>query len=106
MLSVMFTLVGTITGIEYTIVAQAMPAHLTGRASTCLNLLIFTGAFLVQAGFGQVVGLWQPDAAQHYPAIAYEAAFFALVLLQLPGLVWFACSRRRRAVRNPVESLL
>ncbi|WP_229415911.1 MFS transporter [Pseudoduganella armeniaca] len=103
-LSVLFTLVGTITGIEYTIVAQAMPPALTGRASTCLNLLIFTGAFLVQAGFGQVLGLWQPDAANHYPAAAYQAAFGVLVLLQLPGLAWFAWRRRRALPRNTVES--
>jgi hypothetical protein len=68
LLSVLFTLVGTVTGIEYAIVAQSMPRELTGRAATCLNLLIFIGAFLVQAGFGQVVGLWQPDGGGHYPA--------------------------------------
>ncbi len=62
LLSVLFTLVGTVTGIEYAIVAQSMPRELTGRAATCLNLLIFVGAFLVQAGFGLVIGLWQPDA--------------------------------------------
>jgi MFS family permease len=103
-LAVAFTLVGTITGIEYTIVAQAMPPALTGRASTCLNLLIFTGAFLVQAGFGQVLGLWQPDSANRYPAAAYSAAFGTLVLLQLPGLAWFAWRRRRVLSRNTVES--
>ena len=44
LLSVLFTLVGTITGIEYAIVAQSMPRELTGRAATCLNLLIFVGS--------------------------------------------------------------
>ncbi len=36
LLAVLFTLVGTITGIEYAIVAQSMPRELTGRAATCL----------------------------------------------------------------------
>jgi MFS family permease len=94
LLSVLFTLVGTITGIEYAIVAQTMPKELTGRAATCLNLLIFIGAFLVQAGFGQLIGLWQPDRANHYPAVAYRTAFGALVLLQLPGLVRYLHERR------------
>ncbi|MFL6675979.1 MAG: MFS transporter [Massilia sp.] len=94
LLSVLFTLVGTITGIEYAIVAQTMPKELTGRAATCLNLLIFIGAFLVQAGFGQLVGLWQPDRANHYPAIAYRVAFGVLVLLQLPGLARHFLRRR------------
>jgi hypothetical protein len=55
-------------------------------SATCLNLSIFTGACLMQAGFGQVVGLWRPDLAGHYPAQAYRVAFGTLVLLQLPGL--------------------
>jgi MFS family permease len=102
LLSVMFTLVGTITGIEYAIVAQSMPRELTGRAATCLNLLIFVGAFLVQAGFGLVVGLWQPDGGGRYPAPAYQVAFGALVLLQLPGLIGYL--RRRFKTRPEVEA--
>jgi MFS family permease len=94
LLAVLFTLVGTITGIEFAIVTQAMPKELTGRAATCLNLVIFVGAFLVQAGFGQLVGLWKPDASNHYPAVAYQVAFGALVLLQLPGLVGYFLRRR------------
>jgi MFS family permease len=101
-LAVLFTLVGTITGIEYAIVAQSMPAALTGRAATCLNLLIFVGAFLVQAGFGVVLGCWKPDAAGHYPALAYRVAFGVLVCLQLPGLVT-ALARRRAPAPAPVE---
>jgi MFS family permease len=107
LLSVLFTLVGTITGIEYAIVAQSMPRELTGRAATCLNLLIFVGAFLVQAGFGQVVGLWQPDLAGHYPAQAYRVAFGMLVLLQLPGLAAYFADYflRRRQVECGIALL-
>lgn len=101
LLSVLFTLVGTITGIEYAIVAQSMPRELTGRAATCLNLLIFVGAFLVQAGFGLVIGLWQPDAGGRYPAVAYQVAFAALVLLQLPGLIGYARRRAAAARTRP-----
>jgi len=101
LLSVLFTLVGTITGIEYAIIAQSMPRELTGRAATCLNLLIFIGAFVVQAGFGLLVGAWTPDAAGHAPALAYRVAFAVLVLAQLPGLVAYV-RRRRRAATSPV----
>ncbi|MFP5390084.1 MAG: MFS transporter [Gammaproteobacteria bacterium] len=94
LLAVLFTLVGTITGMEYAIIAQSLPRELTGRAATCLNLLIFVGAFLVQAGFGQVLGFWKPDVLGHYPVIAYQVAFGVLVLLQLPGLVRYAIGRR------------
>lgn len=98
LLSVMFTLVGTITGIEYAIVAQSMPPGLTGRAATCLNLLIFIGAFLVQAGFGQVLALWSPNVLQQPPAVAYQVAFGLLVLLQLPGLVLYLRGRSRSRI--------
>ena len=94
MLAVMFTLIGTITGIEYAIVAQSMPPSLTGRAATCLNLLIFVGAFLVQAGFGQVLAIWLPNLSNQYPPTAYRVAFGILVLLQLPGLLSYAWQRR------------
>jgi MFS family permease len=104
LLSVMFTLVGTITGIEYAIVAQSMPASLTGRAATCLNLLIFVGAFLVQAGFGQIVGLWAPGGSNQYPAIAYQVAFGVLVALQFPGLAIYCW--RRRPVKCEVRTLI
>jgi predicted MFS family arabinose efflux permease len=90
LLAVLFTLVGTITAIEYSIVAQSMPAALMGRAATILNLLIFIGAFLVQAGFGAVVSCWQ--AAPGAPA--YRCAFALLVLLQLPGLLHYLWRRR------------
>jgi MFS family permease len=106
-LSVLFTLVGTVTGIEYAIVAQNMPRELTGRAATCLNLLIFVGAFLVQAGFGQVVGFWRPDLAGHYPEQAYRVAFGVLVLLQLPGLLSYYLNYflRRRQVKCGIALL-
>ncbi|SFD16674.1 MFS transporter [Massilia yuzhufengensis] len=105
LLSVMFTLVGTITGIEYAIIAQSMPRELTGRAATCLNLLIFIGAFVVQAGFGLMVGLWAPGEGGQAPAIAYRAAFAVLLALQLPGLVGFVLRRRREAMAARVAAL-
>jgi MFS family permease len=106
LLSVLFTLVGTITGIEYAIVAQSLPRTLTGRAATCLNLLIFIGAFLVQAGFGLIVGLWRPDAGGHFPALAYRVAFGVLVALQMPGLLgYFHDFLRRRQVKCGIVML-
>ncbi|MET0319854.1 MAG: MFS transporter [Duganella sp.] len=94
--AVLFTLVGSVTGIDYTMVAQSLPGRLTGRAATCLNLLIFLGAFAVQAGFGLVVDCWRPDASGHYPAQAYQVAFAVLIALQAPGLAWYGWRRWRR----------
>jgi MFS family permease len=107
LLSVAFALLGTITGLEYAIVSQNMPPALTGRAATCLNLLIFTGAFFVQAGFGLVLSCWPADAQHHYPAMAYRIAFLLLILLQLPGLILFFWRRLADAMtRHAVHSSL
>jgi predicted MFS family arabinose efflux permease len=97
-ISVAFTLIGTIAGLQYTIVAQSVPSAMTGRASTCLNLLILFGAFIVQTGFGLIVGQWQPDAGHAYPTIAYQTAFGTAILIQLPGVLywWFKISKKIR----------
>ena len=29
---------------------------------------------VVQAGFGQLIGMWRPDLLGHYPVIAYRCA--------------------------------
>jgi len=99
-LAILFTLVGTITGIEYTMVAQGLPGRLTGRAATCLNLLIFLGAFAVQAGFGQVLDCWQPNPQGRYPAPAYQAGFALLIALQLPGVAWYGWRGWRRSLAS------
>lgn len=88
--SVAFTLTGTIGGLDYTIVAQSVPPAMTGRASTCLNLLIFVGAFIVQTGFGLVLGLW-PAVGGSYPSLAYRVAFAVIIAAQVPGVLgWLA----------------
>jgi predicted MFS family arabinose efflux permease len=99
LLAVLFALIGTITGIEYTIVAQTMPAELSSRASACLNMLIFAGACVVQGGFGVILRLWQADALGHYPPAAYRAALLLLIALQAPCLVLYALRRFRRQLQ-------
>lgn len=76
-----------------------MPPALTTRAAACLNLLVFIGAFLVQAGFGLLPGCWKPAPQLVYPLQAYQAAFGLLIVLQLPGLAGHLrrCFGRQRA---------
>jgi MFS family permease len=102
-LSVCFTLFGTAAGLQYTIVAQSVPPVMTGRAATCLNLLIFAGAFVVQGGFGLILGMWHPDASLHYPGIAWRAALAVVLALQLPGFIgWLVNWRKARgSARSP-----
>lgn len=101
-LSIAFTLIGTIAGLEYTIVAQSVSPAMTGRAATCLNLLILFGAFLTQTGFGVIIGFWSVDQFGHYPATAYQVAFGFMILLQLPGLLrWVGHVFRHGTLRIP-----
>jgi predicted MFS family arabinose efflux permease len=103
-IAVAFTLTGTIGGIEIAIVAQSVPTHLTGRAATCLNLLIFVGSFLVQTGFGYVLSLWPLTARQGYPPIAYSVAFGFLIALQIPGLwLWHRRKLDGRMMTGPAD---
>jgi MFS family permease len=76
----------SLSNVSYSLVAQAFPAALSGRANTALNLLVFTGAFGLQWGIGIFVDAlqahgWAGDAA-------FRAAFFTLLGGQLIALLW------------------
>ena len=76
----------SLSNIAYSLVAQAFPAALSGRANTALNLLVFAGAFGLQWGIGVLVGTlqgagWAGDAA-------FRAAFFTLLAGQILALGW------------------
>lgn len=84
----------SLSNIAYSLVAQAFPPSLSGRANTALNLLVFVGAFGLQWGIGALVdslqaGGWSIDDA-------YRAAFFALSGGQLLALGWLLRPTRHR----------
>ena len=90
MLGVCFSL----SNISYTLVAQAFPANLSGRANTALNLLVFAGAFGLQWGIGGLVDTLQADGWAS--DAAYRAAFLALLGGQAAALAWFLLPVGRR----------
>lgn len=81
-----FSFFGTATTMNYAIVAQSVPVHLTGRVSTSFNLLVFLLAFVVQWGMGSILNYWMPDGGA-YPRVAYQYALGIILALQIPGLV-------------------
>jgi predicted MFS family arabinose efflux permease len=101
-LAIGFSFFGTAGAMNYAILAQTMPAHLTGRVSTCFNLLIFVAAFGLQWGLGAILNAWTPTGGQ-YPEIAYRTALGVSLALQLPGLVlWLGFKPwQRRDPRHP-----
>lgn len=76
----------SLSNVSYSLVAQAFPPALSGRANTALNLLVFAGAFGLQWGIGIFVDAlqaqgWASDAA-------FRAAFFTLLGGQFLALLW------------------
>ncbi|MBP0607658.1 MFS transporter [Burkholderia sp. AcTa6-5] len=91
-----FTFFGTATTMNYAIIAQSVPPHLTGRVSTSFNLVVFLLAFAVQAGLGAIIAHWLRQAGA-YPAVAYQWAFGINLALQCPGLLlWLTFRPWRR----------
>ena len=96
-LAVAFSFFGTAGAMNYAILAQGMPAALTGRVSTSFNLLIFLAAFGLQWGLGAVINLW-PSANGGYPEAAYQTALAVCLAVQVPGLLlWLGFRPWRRA---------
>ena len=89
-IAVGFSFFGTAATMNYAIVAQSVPSHLTGRVSTSFNLLVFLLAFVVQWGLGSLLNLWTPINGA-YPKVAYEVALGLNLGLQIPGLLLWLC---------------
>jgi predicted MFS family arabinose efflux permease len=76
----------SLSNIAYSLVSQAFPPALSGRANTALNLAVFVGAFGLQWGIGGGVDAlramgWAIDSA-------YRTVFFALLGGQVLALLW------------------
>ncbi len=94
-----FGFFGTSSILPYAVLSQSFPLHLSGRANTALNLLVFVAAFSAQWGIGAVIGLW-PETAVGYAPGGYGAAFGVMLGLQAATALWFWAAggllRRRR----------
>ncbi|WP_303722264.1 MFS transporter [Malonomonas rubra] len=84
-----FGFFGTSCILPYAVLAQSFPKNLTGRCNTCLNLLVFVGAFAGQWLIGAVIGLWPTDMDGGYQPAGYRAAFLLLIGCQLLAAGWY-----------------
>lgn len=92
----LFGFVGTSGVIPYPALAACFPAHLAGRVSTGLNVLVFVAAFAAQWGVGAVIALFPVSADGRYSPEGYQASFVVLLALQAAGLAWYLAGLRRR----------
>lgn len=90
----LFGLFGAAGMLSYVIVSAGFPKAMAGRVNTGLNVLVFTGAFAVQAGVGALLS-WA-SAAGAEPPRAYGLAFGLVLGLQVLALVWLVATRRWR----------
>ncbi len=94
-----FGMLGTIGVLSFAVISQEFPVHLTGRASTGVNLMVFAAAFALQWGMGEVINLWPTTPDGGYAAPGYSTALSAAFILQSIALAWLVVGRRfkRRA---------
>jgi sugar phosphate permease len=95
-----FGCVGTTGILFYAILSQAFPAHLAGRVNTAINMLVFIGAFLAQAGIGPVIEAFPGPEGGEYAPMGFSAAMALLLFLQVLGLLWAWRSRHVLGLAN------
>jgi len=93
----LYGLGATVNVLGFTVVTDGFDAGLAGRASTALNLLMFTGSFAAQWGIGVVVdaarvGLGLPLAD------GLRLALGSALVLYAAAFAWFARGWRRHAL--------
>lgn len=104
LMAISFSFFGSVTTMNYAILAQSVPTHLTGRVSTSFNFLIFLLAFVVQWGLGLIINIW-PTHEGTYPAIAYQIALGINLALQIPGmLLWLTFKPWKRELAHKPQT--
>lgn len=81
-------LLGTSGSLAFSIISHSFPAHLTGRATTALNLLAFLTAFASQWLFGIILNQWDALDGAGYAPEGYVQAFSIFLVLQVLGFTW------------------
>jgi MFS family permease len=92
------------TGIlTYAVLAEYFPVRLIGRVNTTFTLVIFLEVFVLQVAIGAALGHW-PARDGHYPAVAHQNVWAALIVLQVATAVWyFMPSHRAQPTGRPCE---
>ena len=90
---VAFGLLGTGTVLGYACLTRQFPVDAAGRVNTAVNLLVFVGAFVAQAGIGAIIDLF-PETGAGYPPAGFQAGFGLVLAIQIAAWLWLAVRRR------------
>jgi predicted MFS family arabinose efflux permease len=99
---ILFGLTGTSGTVFYPALTLHFPAHLAGRVTTGLNVLVFSFTFLAQWGIGAIIGLYPRTASGGYSPQGYQTAFAVLLSLQGLALLWYFFIHRKQPSRSAV----
>jgi predicted MFS family arabinose efflux permease len=91
---VVFTLLGTNSILGFSFLTRQYTADQAGRVNSTMNLLVFVGAFAIQAGVGAVINHFTPPGARFAPE-GYQVALGLFFVLQVAGWLWFVVTRRK-----------
>jgi len=91
----LFGFFGTASILPYAVLSQSFPRHLSGRANTGLNLLVFVAAFAAQWVIGLIINLWPQTSSGGYNASGYKIGFALVMILQVASALWYFLSIRR-----------
>src|SRR5699024_9315054 len=96
----LFGFFAAFSSLNYAVLGHHFPPHVVGRASTALNMMVFSVAFAMQWGTGAIIGFWADPATGHYGAAGYRVGFGLLATLQLLAMLWYFVFSRRLGHAN------
>jgi len=88
----LFCMASTFVALAQPAVGMAFPPHLTGRALSAYNLVIFVGVFVVQWGIGLGIDFFK--ALGWPPVLAFQSAFSVFGLCAVLSYVYFHWANR------------
>ena len=81
-----FGFFGTTGIIAYSALSQSFPAHLSGRVTTAINLLVFIAAFGGQWAIGVIIDWFTVSQEGPLSASGFKAGFLLILALEFVGL--------------------
>lgn len=91
---ILFGFLGTTGIIGYSVISQHFPVHISGRANTAVNFMVFVAAFAEQWGLGIIIN--QFPAGTGYDPLGYRVAIGVALALQVVALAWYVLAGRER----------
>jgi MFS family permease len=92
----LFGFTGTSGIIAYAALSQSFSAHLSGRVTTAINLLVFIAAFCAQWLIGGIIQFFSPPSAAHLSSTGFTAAFLVMLAFEVLGLICFLVLRKNK----------